>query len=161
MRLPDRHEVSNEKEFKRSPWKEFLQAIRLFVRDPFIQQTGYDWVFWNLIVVEIRHLIIYCRRKRSVHRSKIFQDHAEIFQDLAKILQVLGRSSKKSKIEFKILSRYPRWNPRSCQDIHYGIQDLTKKSNLDSKTIFVEHVVRLQATFPETEESSYSEVEAR
>ena len=46
--------------------------------------------------------------------------------------------------------------PRSCQDI----QDLTKKSKIDSKNIFVEHVVLLQATFPETDQCPYSEVEA-
>ena len=47
-----------------------------------------------------------------------------------------------------------------CQDIQYEIQDLTKKSNIDSNNIFVEHVVLLQATLPEIEQRLYSEVEA-
>ena len=49
---------------------------------------------------------------------------------------------------------------KSCQDIQYEIQDLTKKSNIDSKNIFVKHVVLLQARLPETEQCPYSEVEA-
>ena len=49
---------------------------------------------------------------------------------------------------------------RSCLDIQYEIQDLSKKSNIGSKNMFVEHVFLLQATLPETEQRPYSEVEA-
>ena len=38
-------------------------------------------------------------------------------------------------------------------------QDLTKKSKIDSKNIFVEYVV-MQATLPEIEQYLFSEVEA-
>ena len=34
-----------------------------------------------------------------------------------------------------------RRNPRFCQDFQDEIQDLTKKCKIDSKNIFVEHVV--------------------
>ena len=46
-------------------------------------------------------------------------------------MQVLGRSSKKSKIESKILSRYPR----SCQDIQDEIHDLSKKFNMTRQNL--------------------------
>ena len=57
----------------------------------------------------------------------------------------------------KIL-KMSRQNPRSCKI--FKIQDLTKKSKIDSKNIFVEHVDLLQAMLPATDQCPYSEVEA-
>ena len=53
------------------------------------------------------------------------------------------------KTKSKILPRYSD-----------KIQDLTKKSKIDSKNIFVEHVDLLQAMLPATDQCPYSEVEA-
>ena len=57
----------------------------------------------------------------------------------------------------KIL-KMSRQNPRSCKI--FKIQDLTKKSSIDSKNIFVEHVDLLQAMLPATDQCPYSDVQA-
>ena len=48
---------------------------------------------------------------------------AKILPRFSKVLQVLGRLSKKSKIESKILSRYPICNPKSYGEIHNRFQE--------------------------------------
>ena len=93
--------------------------------------------------------------------TKILPSSFQIFQDLANISQDLPRSchdlASSGKIFAEIqdriqdLVKISKMNPRSCQDIQDEIQDLTKKSKIDSKNIFVEHVVLLQAVLPETE----------
>ena len=74
---------------------------------------------------------------------------------------MLPRSCQdRAKIVPRSCQAISRLYRRSCQDIQHEIQDLAKKSKIDSKNIFVEHVVLLQATLPETEQYPYSEVEA-
>ena len=70
----------------------------------------------------------------------------ENLEDIAKLFPDLPRSCKDLASSGKIF-----------EEIQDGIQDLfkiskicTKKSSIDSKNIFVEHVVLLQATLPET-----------
>ena len=76
-------------------------------------------------------------------------------------MQDLSRSCQDLTSSGKIFEEMQDEILRFCQDIQDELQDLTtKESKIDSKNIFVVHVVLVQATLPETEHCPYSEVEA-
>ena len=117
----------------------------------FVAKTFYQ----NLLILISQNWVLHCFCQRSRQETKI--PSVRHLEYLAKILPRFCQDFAKSLPRF---CQDFASSGKNFEDIQDEILDLTKKSNIHSKNIFLDHVVLLQATLPETEQCPYSEVEA-